>query len=684
MELVLHTVVCAQEPLTVDGLAGLLNIDLAEVTAALEPLCTLHASFPDFMLDSSRSGQLACNAEAHNTKLAELCFGRVKRNKSRFNICNLESSFVFDGDVPDINARVKQAVPLDLAYACRYWAIHLQLSGKSDAGARELYEFLSQRLLLWMEVLNLTREIDEGIGIMETAVSWVQVTDCSKTIKMLAQDARRFVALFATSPVAKSTPHIYVSMLASWPNEHPVAQCYAQQMTDLVRIQGIQTTQRQLAMLSMIAVGSQVRCISFSPNGRFFAVGTDHNEILVWDALTCRTTIGPLKRHTSTVRTIAISPDSKHICSGSHDSTLCIWDSQNGHLIAGPLESHTGWVRSVDYSADGLWIASGSSDNTVRIWSSQHGYAKGNVYMGREDCIYSVTFSPDGSVLAIGSDSLIQLWDPHHGRLIGDPLKGHTDYISAIKFTPDGRHLISGSRDSTLRVWDVDRRETIFGPFQEQPFGINDIAVSSDAVSSLAFSPDGSLIASGSHDKTLRLWNAPSGIPMDVPPITHSGAISCIAFSPNGAHGISGTLDSTVHVWEVESGQSIAVFCGHTDQVCSVSFSPGGNLVASGSADQTIRLWNTPAPANFTSTDTFECHPDGSVHEVTHIPDWKMDEDGWVKERQDRLLLWVPPDLRSALLWPQNRLLISRQGCIELDFSDARIGRVWTTCYHPA
>ena len=63
--------------------------------------------------------------------------------------------------------------------------------------------------------------------------------------------------------------------------------------------------------------------------------------------------------------------------------------------------------------------------------------------------------------------------------------------------------------------------------------------------------------------------------------------------------------------------------------------------------------------------------------------DWEMDNDGWVRDTQDRLLLWVPPDLRSTLLRPQNSGLISRQGCIELDFPDTRIGDEWETCYKP-
>ncbi|CAE6379104.1 unnamed protein product [Rhizoctonia solani] len=142
IELVLHTVICSQEPLTVDAIAGILRLSRADIQDALRPwwsilhisesdtthkVSTLHASFSDYMLDSSRSKQFACNAEVHNGKLAELCFKRIEQNQPQFNVCDLTSSYVFDEDVRDLAERVDQAIPLDLLYACQYWAAHLYL-----------------------------------------------------------------------------------------------------------------------------------------------------------------------------------------------------------------------------------------------------------------------------------------------------------------------------------------------------------------------------------------------------------------------------------------------------------------------------------------------------------------------------------------------------------------------------
>ncbi|CAE6455439.1 unnamed protein product [Rhizoctonia solani] len=281
-ELVLHTIVCAQEPLTIEGLAGLLGLGYTQVITALRSLC-------------------------------------------------LESSYKLDEDIPDLDERVKRAITPDLLYACQYWAVHLCLGENLDERATELHDFLSKRLLLWMEVLNLKKRAEKGIELVEQSMSWLRDTGRLESTMLLARDARRFTTMFATSPVSRSTPHLYVSMLASWP-EHQLTS-YTRQTTEVVQIKGIDAAERQLGLLSLIPAGSDVRCVSYSSDGRFFAAGT-WQEIIIWDAGSCRMTIDPIPGHSNWVQATAISPDGTHICSGSHDTTICIWDTQNGQLVA--------------------------------------------------------------------------------------------------------------------------------------------------------------------------------------------------------------------------------------------------------------------------------------------------------------------------------------------------------------
>ncbi|KAF8594417.1 hypothetical protein BDV93DRAFT_166894, partial [Ceratobasidium sp. AG-I] len=168
MRRVLHTVLCAQEPLTIDVIAELLGLGADSVQAALEPLLsvlhlskrnntvtTLHKSFPDYMFNRIRSEKFCCEVQGHHSLLARRCFEVIGAHNPPFNICGLESSYVFDTDVADLKQRAETAISDVMFYACRYWGTHLVLAEVSPDLVNSLYKFLSLRLLLWMEVMNL-------------------------------------------------------------------------------------------------------------------------------------------------------------------------------------------------------------------------------------------------------------------------------------------------------------------------------------------------------------------------------------------------------------------------------------------------------------------------------------------------------------------------------------------------
>ncbi|CAE6465400.1 unnamed protein product [Rhizoctonia solani] len=241
---VLWTVVCLREPVHLSTLSVLTGLnDDEETLTALQPLrsvlyvseqnnfvSTLHKSFSDYMLRSSPG-----DFKGYSGLLAHRCFDIMKK-QLKFNICGLDSSFIPDSDVKDIQKRVDTMIPAPLVYASRYWSDHLSLAGSSDKLLTELNEFLSQRLLFWMEVLNLKRCIGMGVGALLKAQSWLSISGKSHHLISVASHAGKFLAAFAGQAISLSTPHIYISALPFSPVSSWIYRLYRHRMHGLVDV----------------------------------------------------------------------------------------------------------------------------------------------------------------------------------------------------------------------------------------------------------------------------------------------------------------------------------------------------------------------------------------------------------------------------------------------------------------
>jgi hypothetical protein len=149
-----------------------------------------------------------------------------------------------------------------------------------------------------------------------------------------------------------------------------------------------------------------------------------------------------------------------------------------------------------------------------------------------------------------------------------------------VAFSPDGARLASGSNDKTIKLWDARTGQHLF-----------DLKGHTGGVASVAFSPDGARLASASGDYTVKTWDPATG--QELRTLRgHSQEVSTVVFSPDGARLLSGSRDRTVKLWDAASGQELRTLKGHSADVTSVAFSPNGEIIASACDDHSIRLWD--------------------------------------------------------------------------------------------
>ena len=226
--------------------------------------------------------------------------------------------------------------------------------------------------------------------------------------------------------------------------------------------------------------------------------------------------------------------------------------------------------------------------------------------------VHVTTTSADGRLFALarrkaafGIAAVLEIWDSTTGERLAS-FDAHPNLIQSIAFSPNGRLLASGSRDDTIKVWDLAGKRML-----------RQLEGHRDSVTVVAFSPDGRYLVSGSEDGTLKFWDVESGREFRSLK-AHSDQILTVAVSPNGRIVASGSR--VVKLWDAESGQELRTLSGNASWFRSVAFSPDGRtLASSGAKDNTIRLWDV---ANGSALATFQ--QSRSVGTVAFSPDGRV------------------------------------------------------------
>ena len=246
------------------------------------------------------------------------------------------------------------------------------------------------------------------------------------------------------------------------------------------------------------------------------------------------------------------------------------------------LTGHTSWVDGIAFKDNGTLI-SGGSDDTLRAWNVTTGTQRWQQDVG--DPVYAVALpSHNPHFIAYGGDDNfdIRMRYSEDGDWRGS-VAGHTDEVTSLAFKPNSYLLASGSNDVTVRIWDVGDNNNLRH--------VRTLRGHTDNVKSVAWSPDGRTLASASWDGTVRLWNPNNGINFAVLR-GHTQAVESVAWSPDGRILASGSRDQTIRIWDPDTHGTLRVLRRTGGEVYSLAFHPNGQTLASGTGSGTIRLWN--------------------------------------------------------------------------------------------
>jgi WD40 repeat protein/serine/threonine protein kinase len=350
--------------------------------------------------------------------------------------------------------------------------------------------------------------------------------------------------------------------------------------------------------------------LAFSPQGDRLATGGADGKVRLWDVRTGNP-LFELAGHTANVFTVAFNSDGSLLASGGWDGKAFIWELATRRDIKsmdGPDD-----LRSVAFSRDNSRLVAASFDHSVKVWEISTGRLL-HTYWGHRAPALCAAVAPDGRHIASSDTSgMVHVWDMHTGRLIRT-IRGHSGPVSWIAYNRKGDRLASAGREGTVRVWDITRDQDSYS--LPEATGAHNVV----------FSPKGRWLAASGYahsgnrtEKRVRIWAMDQ--PLAAPKYWegHTGALRCVAFSSDEALLASGSADGTVRLWNVGTGRPLAKVVGHTDMVSGVAFNHDNTWIASASLDKTVRLWNVAEPS---APPVVLPHP-GAVHDVAFAPDGK-------------------------------------------------------------
>ena len=326
----------------------------------------------------------------------------------------------------------------------------------------------------------------------------------------------------------------------------------------------------------------KINYVEFDRDGSHFAVACADGKAWLCNAETGDAIFGPLQ-HSRSVLQAKFSPDGRRLVTVCSDNTAQIWDPMTGERLHDPLhisaiapEEVNAVQNTANFSPDSRLLATSGTDRSARIWDVETGVAVSQP-LTHTHSIVQVSFSPDSRfVITSSHDHTARVWDVSSSELV--LVLPHNGFVVFSAFAADGHHILTAGQDRIAKLWDIASGGLLLPPMEHRR-----------SIECFAISPDGNLVATGGADHMVHVWNAHTGAEQVT--LTHSNAVKSVAFSPDSRLIVTAS-DRTANVWDALTGERVRMFT-HMRPVTVACFSPNGRMVMSGGHGGTVRLFYT-------------------------------------------------------------------------------------------